>query len=292
MGNPNNISHSLNITQLSFILAWSTFQTHVFGQYTSCWRNPDNVKFLIFKDKLCVCDEQQLYFHYQQLFQLILVINASGAKVVNNKCECDESKGYTGADPQSCADCWSQNKIVNSQLQECEACPAGSKYSSGTCVCDETSGYGGVDFKSCTKCWDQSKIVVNGQCQACDVGAIFEDTECVCDEKNGFVGDNAQSCTDCWSDSKIVVDSKCALCSDLDLNSVYDSENSCGCQLHFTKKNGTCQKVSVNQTIAIAIAVPAAVIILGIVSTIVIIKKKKSLKNVHAETPGQAQRVQ
>ncbi|CAL6056853.1 Growth_factor receptor cysteine-rich domain superfamily [Hexamita inflata] len=261
-----------------------------------------NVKFDFISQ--CICDESKGFAGSDPSDctncwgQNMIIVNgictpcSTGAKFQVNKCVCDESTGYVGTNPIQCMNCWDNFGIVIS-ADSCYKCKWGNKVVNNQCACDESKGYIGIDPQSCTNCWDMDQIVnlQLQQCEQCPAGTVFELNECVCDEKNGFVGNNAQSCTDCWSDSKVVLDSQCALCSDIDLNSVYDTENACACKPHFTKKNGICQKDSVNQTIAIAVAVPVVVIILGIIITIMIVKKKKNSMN-QAETPQQAQRVQ
>ncbi|CAL6046327.1 putative_folate-biopterin transporter 2 [Hexamita inflata] len=255
----------------------------------------------------CQCDQAQGYAGDDPLYCLkcsdvnkIIVNNQCQACPIglvfdsnSNKCICDPKQGYIGGDPNQCQNCWGNNKIISNG--ECVACAVKNAVKNGICVCDNANGFVGVNPNSCTNCWENQKEIVSDVCVPCETGAKFDlnKHQCMCDEALGYTGNDASSCQDCWTKSMIFKNSKCTECSEIDIYSVYDVDNNCKCLLGYILKNEVCQKSSSNQTIAIAVAVPAAVILLSVVATTIIIKKKKALKlNTHIEAPTQAQSVQ
>ncbi|CAL5995940.1 Growth_factor receptor cysteine-rich domain superfamily [Hexamita inflata] len=201
-----------------------------------------------------------------------------GQKFSNGNCICDLSAGYAGP-LSTCENCWSQNKIADSNGYTCIDCPLNSLFQTNQCICDNSKGVVGSDPNACVSCWIQNQIVVSGQCQSCAVGAVFDTDKCLCDELSGYVGVDPNTCTDCWSSSQIVSQSQCVTCSSLDAYQVYDTDNICKCEFGYEKQNNICEKKQITQTIiVIAICVPIAVVIISVVlmcCCIIAGKKKK-----------------
>ncbi|CAL6018123.1 Cysteine-rich_membrane protein 1 [Hexamita inflata] len=135
-----------------------------------------------------------------------------GQKFSNGNCICDLSAGYAGP-LSTCENCWSQNKIADSNGWTCIDCPLNSLFQTDQCICDSSKGFTGSDPNSCVNCWTQNQTIVSGQCQACAVGTVFKVSKCECDENQGFVGSDPAQCTSCWTQNKTVVSGQCQFCA-------------------------------------------------------------------------------
>ncbi|CAL5995461.1 Hypothetical_protein [Hexamita inflata] len=173
---------------------------------------------------------------------------------------------------------------------DCSVAHEGTIFSVNQCVCDASQNYVLVSgFSSCQKC---TEVVFASACATCSqkyphTRFNSQSKQCECDPSIKYAG-NIDFCTQC---PELVNNNQCSLCADSFENTYFNpSSSSCECVPGYKFKKSQCVKSSSNQTIGLAVGIPAGIIVVGGVSAVVLNKTVQKGSKVE-ETTGEAVQV-